>query len=80
MESNSFSNRTRTLISQVIRLMNINNLKKFLNLNDDFSVKECTQDDIDRLTTRKTRFQLIILSLVVCGIEFCYAAETGKRV
>ena len=47
------------------------------NLNDNFSIKEATKADFDFLNKKKSRLQLIILSLVVCGIEFCYAAETA---
>ena len=35
------------------------------------------QFDCDPDRTYKSRFDLIRLSAVVCGIEFCYAAETA---
>jgi hypothetical protein len=71
------TNKENSLISQIIRSKHINSVKLLLNLNEDFSIKECTEEDVNRLTKRKSHFELIILSLVVCGIEFCYAAETG---
>ena len=38
-----------------------------------------SDDDVDYLhiKKRKTRFELCLLSACVCGIEFCYAAETA---
>lgn len=33
--------------------------------------------DYSHLTTRRTRSELVRLSAAVCGIEFCYAAETA---
>ena len=38
-----------------------------------------TSDDEDysHITQRKTKCQLILLSAAVCGIEFCYSAETA---
>ena len=35
------------------------------------------QSDYSHLTARKSRYQLVLLSCAVCGIEFCYAAETA---
>ncbi|XP_006815178.1 membrane-associated transporter protein-like [Saccoglossus kowalevskii] len=35
------------------------------------------QDEVAASQPRKSRFQLIVLSAAVCGIEFCYAAETA---
>ena len=74
------TNNDNSLVSQIFRSKHINSVKLLLNLNEDFSIKECTEEDVDRLTKRKSRFELIILSLVVCGIEFCYAAETGMKI
>ncbi|XP_013775350.1 membrane-associated transporter protein-like [Limulus polyphemus] len=34
-------------------------------------------DDYSHIYRRKTRWELVILSGAVCGIEFCYAAETA---
>ncbi|CAH1773681.1 unnamed protein product [Owenia fusiformis] len=34
-------------------------------------------DDFEHIHKRKSRFQLARISAVVCGIEFCYAAETA---
>lgn len=34
-------------------------------------------DDFSHLTRKKTLCELILISCVVCGIEFCYAAETA---
>jgi hypothetical protein len=56
------TNKENSLISQIIRSKHINSVKLLLNLNEDFSIKECTEEDVNRLTKR---------------IEFCYAAETG---
>ena len=36
-----------------------------------------SKDDYAYLNKKKTRLQLVMLSLAVCGIEFCYAAETA---
>jgi solute carrier family 45 protein 1/2/4 len=52
-------------------------MKKFLNFNENFTIKEATEEDNVNISKRKTRLQLILLSLIVCGIEFCYAAETA---
>ena len=43
--------------------------------------KEKDSDKTEQLSNgelKKTKAQLIRLSATVCGIEFCYAAETGK--
>ncbi|ELU07954.1 hypothetical protein CAPTEDRAFT_23351, partial [Capitella teleta] len=36
-----------------------------------------TDGDFSHIVQRKTRMQLVLLSAAVCGIEFCYAAETA---
>ena len=33
--------------------------------------------DFGHITRRKTRLELIMISAAVCGVEFCYAAETA---
>ena len=43
----------------------------------NISLKGATQEDYEKLERKKTRFELILLSLVVFGIEICYAAETA---
>jgi hypothetical protein len=36
-----------------------------------------TEEDYENVERTKTRLELILLSLVVFGIEICYAAETA---
>lgn len=36
-----------------------------------------SREDMENVERKKTRFELILLSLVVFGIEICYAAETA---
>lgn len=38
---------------------------------------EPTQEDLNNVCRRKTKLELILISLVVFGIEICYAAETA---
>lgn len=40
-------------------------------------IREPTYQDYENITRRKTRLELILISLIVCGIELCYAAETA---
>jgi solute carrier family 45 protein 1/2/4 len=54
-------------------LSNVFILKKLRNL----SLATPTQEDYENVEREKTKFELILLSLVVFGIEICYAAETA---
>lgn len=40
-------------------------------------IRDADQTDFENIQRRKRRIELITVSLVVCGIEFCYAAETA---
>jgi solute carrier family 45, member 1/2/4 len=40
-------------------------------------IRDPIYQDYENITRRKTRFELILISLIVCGIELCYAAETA---
>lgn len=69
-----------TLVATMFRVLN--NLKEELpketiltHVQSKFALVE--GDDFSHLTQRKTRLQLVLISACVCGIEFCYAAETA---
>ncbi len=62
------------------------NLRVFKNLKDVkydklfglVSARLVDEDgDFSHITRKKTKLELILLSCAVCGIEFCYAAETA---
>jgi solute carrier family 45 protein 1/2/4 len=42
-----------------------------------FRVDSANDNDVQLINEKKTPLQLARLSLIVCGIEFCYAAETA---
>ena len=48
-------------------------LKRFNNLNHT----NPSDADYEKLKTKKTKLEFVLLSLVVFGIEICYAAETA---
>jgi solute carrier family 45 protein 1/2/4 len=52
----------------------MNRLEKILRV---FRVHNAQDIDVDLINGKKSRLQLARLSLIVCGIEFCYAAETA---
>jgi solute carrier family 45, member 1/2/4 len=53
------------------------NVDFFLDLISKINLSNPTQRDYDNLNRKKTRLELVLISLVVFGIEICYAAETA---
>jgi solute carrier family 45 protein 1/2/4 len=62
--------------------MDTENLKEIAShymrrMKERLQVRDADQADFENVQRKKSRLELITISLVVCGIEFCYAAETA---
>lgn len=66
-----------SIFSSILQSYHVGNMKILIKLNEKLRIDDPTEEDYAKLRTKKTRLQLIIISLIVCGIEFCYAAETA---
>lgn len=53
------------------------NVEMILKKVNKIDLNDPAAEDYENIERRKTRFELVLLSLVVFGIEICYAAETA---